>query len=115
MGAELIFECSFLVPIRRDANLADGALHHLRLWDWLSDELHDRFGGATRAPGHYAGFYTDPDTGQRVDDLSRKYTVAVPENDVGRLRSFLSGICVVFQQKCIYLSVAGKVEFIETP
>jgi hypothetical protein len=34
-------------------------------------------------------------------------------SDVRKLRSLLRKACGVFQQKCIYLSVAGYVEFVE--
>jgi len=56
--------------------------------------------------------YQDPDTGQRVQDQSRRYLVALPRKDVEKLREVLREACVVFQQKAIYLSVAGEVEFV---
>ena len=106
-------ECSFFVPIRRDANLSDGELHSTEVWEWLNDELFDRFSGGTRAPGLYEGFYRDPDTKERVADESRKFIVALPESQLDELRTLLATACVKFQQKCIYLSAAGQVEFIE--
>lgn len=66
------------------------------------------------SPGH-VGFYTDPDTKAAVYDESRKYTVAIAKNKVDELRKLLSACCVICAQKCIYLSVAGNVEFIEPP
>ena len=79
----------------------------------LDMELFDRFGGGTAAPGKYRGFYTDPDTKQRVGDESFRFIVAVPEvRKLDRLRLFLSAVCVMFGQKCIYLSIAGRVESI---
>jgi hypothetical protein len=71
------------------------------------------FGGSTRAGEHYEGWYIDPDTKELVNDLSWRYFVAVSEQEVGRLRSILKEACKVFEQKCIYLSVAGHVEFVE--
>ena len=106
-------ECSFLVPISRDANLADGEPHLTTCWDWLDTELFAAFDGRTIAPGLYEGFYRDPDTRERVGDQSRRVIVAVAESELGTLRDLLAQACVVFQQKCLYLSVAGKVEFIE--
>jgi hypothetical protein len=50
-----------------------------------------------------------------VYDQSVRYQVAVPRNEVARLRSLLREACRVFAQKCIYLSVAGYVEFVEGP
>ena len=108
-----VVECSFLVPIRRDGILSDGELHSSDIWEWLDDELFDRFSGRTIAPGLYDGFYRDPDTSERVADESRKYVVAMTECQLDELRVLLSAACGKFQQKCIYLSIAGQVEFIE--
>ena len=107
-----ILECSFYIPIRRDANLSDGELHESDVWEWLELEMFTRFRGGTSAPGFYRGFYEDPDTGEKVDDESRKFIVTFPEPEVDTLRTFLAEACVLFQQKCIYLSISGKVEFI---
>jgi hypothetical protein len=112
VAAAALWECSFLIPIRRDAILADGKLHRRAAWAWLEGRL-SAFGGATRASGLYPGWYPDPQTGQRVDDRSRKYFVALPRSRVGELRALLREACGVFAQKCIYLSVAGRVEFLE--
>ena len=108
-------ECSFLIPLKRDSLLSDAKLHGRKTWEWLQLELFSRFGGFTRAPGNFVGAYVDPDTQQRVTDESRKYIVAVADSQLDELRKLLSAVCVLFQQKCIYLSVAGKVEFIEPP
>jgi hypothetical protein len=61
----------------------------------------------------YKGFYRDPDTGEKVSDESHEYTVALPRSQLKQLRSLLSEACEVFAQKCIYLSIAGRVEFIK--
>jgi hypothetical protein len=107
-------ECSFLIPVRRDRNLSDGRLHATTAWKWLDDQLYE-FGGATRATELYEGWYLDPDTQEPVKDLSRKYLVALPRRKLGRLRALLREACGVFRQKCIYLSIAGHVEFVEGP
>jgi hypothetical protein len=108
-----LLECSFYIPRCRDSESSDGRLHSTRAWKWLSDQLYVEFRGATIAPGWHEGFYEDPNTGQRVPDRSRKYTVAVGRRELNRLRALLAQACVRFHQKMIYLSVAGKVEFIE--
>ena len=110
-----LLECSFLIPIRRDANLSDAGEHDPKTWEWLSTEIFNRFRGGTGAPGMYQGFYEDPDTHQRVADESYKFFVAIEESRLPDLRQLLSAACVTFQQKCIYLSVAGHVEFVEPP
>lgn len=115
MVQDPLLECTFLVPIHRDANLSDGRLHDSETWDWLTGELFNRFGGATGAPGTYQGFYEDSDTHQRVADESYKYIVAIDASRVQELRQLLSAACLLFHQKCIYLSVAGHVEFIQPP
>ena len=112
MAKKRLLECSFLLPIRRDRNLSDGKPHHRRVWIWLEDRLGD-FGGLTRDTALHAGYYVDPDTEEAVKDLSRRYTVALPRKSIARLRGVLREACEVFQQKCIYLSVAGHVEFVE--
>lgn len=107
-----LVECHFLVPVRRDANLSDGSGHDLKTWQWLEDRIFEDFGGCTLAPGLYQGFYRDPDSGEKVGDRSRQYTVAISKGQVKRLRDLLREACTWFQQKCIYMSVGGKVEFI---
>lgn len=107
-----VLECAFLIPIRRDVNLSDGDLHATDAWEWLDDELFERFDGRTIAPGLYEGFYRDPDTEERIPDESRKYIVAVSQSEIDKLRELLTAAKVVFQQKCLYLSVAGEVEFV---
>jgi hypothetical protein len=74
-----------------------------------------KFEGATRALELCEGWYPDPDTGKQVRDLSRRYWLALSTAGRVRLRSLLKEACRVFQQKCIYLSVAGHVEFVYGP
>ncbi len=113
MDSEPLIECEFFIPIRRDKDLADGELHQTESWDWLTGELLERFTGMTLAPGFYEGAWKNPKTGAPVTDQSRKYTVALPESRLGDLRALLAGACGVFRQQCVYLSVAGRVEFVE--
>lgn len=110
-----LVECSFLIPDRSDANLSDGQPHDPSVWQWLETELDSRFDGWSVAPGKYTGSYVDPDTQERVSDKSIRYIVALPKARLGMLRRLLAEACVQFQQKCIYLSAAGLVEFIEAP
>jgi hypothetical protein len=114
MDSAPTIECTFFVPIRRDADLSDGGLHSNDVWVWLADDLYVLAqGGPTVAPGLYGGFYRDPGTGERVADQSRKYIVALSQDRLDELRTLLAVACRVFHQKCIYLSIAGVVEFIQ--
>lgn len=113
MEEETLLECSFLIPLRRDGVLSDGDLHSTDAWTWLDDQCWDRFQGFTTAPGTYSGSYRDPDTGARVFDQSQRYVIALPEDRVGELKQLLAEVCSVFKQKCIYLSVGGRVYFVE--
>jgi hypothetical protein len=106
-----LLECSFLIPLRRDRNLSDGKAHKPQAWEWLETRL-AQFGGGSRAKEMMAGWYYDPDTAEQVWDDSWRYVVALPGRRVRRLRSVLVEACDVFAQKCIYLSVAGHVEFV---
>lgn len=63
--------------------------------------------------GPVQGFYQDPDTGEQVHDESYRFIVAVSEDKIPELRRLLQAACVMFAQKCIYLSRAGVVEFIK--
>jgi hypothetical protein len=108
-------ECSFFIPLTRDSNLSDGLPHKADVWEKLETELFARFSGGTTAPGVYTGFYADPDTGQRVNDESKRFIVALSESRLPELRQLLADACEWFQQKCIYLSVGGDVEFINKP
>jgi putative restriction endonuclease len=63
--------------------------------------------------GRCAVFGMDGLTGEKVSDRSYRYAVALPRSGLKQLRTLLSEACGVFAQKSIYLSVAGKVEFIE--
>jgi len=113
MSQTLIVECRFFVPLVRDANLSDGLTHETTAWEWLEDELLIAFDGLSVAPGLFRGAYRDPDTGERVTDESRHFIVALPIDQLEDLRNILGQACLVFQQKCIYLSVAGQVEFVK--
>jgi hypothetical protein len=101
-----------LIPIHRDRNLSDGQPHLSSAWKWLDDRLYE-FEGGTRSGALYTGFYKDRDTKERVEDQSYRFEVALPPRQVSKLRSLLREACGVFQQKSIYLSVAGYVEFVE--
>jgi hypothetical protein len=106
-----LLECAFLIPLRRDRNLSDGEAHSPDAWDWLRTQLLP-FGGGGRLRETVEGWYVDPDTHEPVWDDSWRYFVALPRRNIRRLRALLVEACSVFAQKCIYLSIAGHVEFV---
>jgi hypothetical protein len=110
-----LLECSFLIPVRRDLDVSDGRQHEDESWQWLQSSLLLRFEGVTPDRGTLDGFYKDPDTGKIVTDRSYRYTVAVEHERINELRELLAKACHIFQQKSIYLSIAGRVEFVESP
>lgn len=60
-------------------------------------------------PGEYADGTVTPPT----KDTSRRYVVAIEEHRIDELRDLLRRAASTFDQKAIYLAVAGLVEFIE--
>jgi hypothetical protein len=110
-----LLECSFLIPIRRDAETSDGDQHSPKAWDWLLEELEEHFGGWTLAPGTYEGAWKNAKTGRTVTDQSYRYEVAIPADRIDSLRLLLAEACAFFQQQVIYLAFAGRVEFIPRP
>ena len=112
MARRILLECEFLIPLHRDRILADGRAHPPEAWVWLRQQLF-AFGGGGRYQEAVEGWYLDPDTDEVVWDTSWRYFVALTPKKVRRLRSMLVEACHMFAQKCIYLSIAGHVEFIQ--
>ena len=115
---ENLKECSFLIPLVRDS---DRRAHQPIIWKIFQDDMRKMFKGITGPETLYkdveaiAGEYEDPDTKNPVRDQSRRYTVAIPPSDFEKLRSLLKQAAATFDQKTIYLSIAGEVEFIDRP
>ena len=110
--------CVFLVPVVRDSNRKP---HPPVLWRLLQDALVRTFGAVTgpetvlyyRNPVAVPGAWS-PGAGQEaVEDLSRKYTVAVPADSVDELRALLRRVGNSFDQRVMYLEVAGYAELLE--
>jgi len=110
--------CVFLVPLVRDG---DRRPHPPVLWRLLQDALVSTFGGATGpetvvwyrdrepTPGAWA-----PGKGEEaVTDLSRRYTIAIPPNRVAELRNLLRKVGNSFDQRAMYLEVAGYAEILD--
>ena len=114
MSRKIIFiQTTFLIPLYEDKNFGNGKLHPATRWTQFHKKLYATFGAWTLAPGEYRGSYKDPQTGEEVPDLSRKYILAVSKKDLKKLKDFLKEEGAIFLQKCIYLETAGKVEILE--
>lgn len=109
----MLLECRFLIPLRSDVEISDGRIHASRTWRWLERELFDHFSGWSKPQNTLAGTWKSSKTGEAVNDVSVEYVVAVAKGKLKKLRSILQRACVRFAQQCIYLSVAGIVEFVE--
>lgn len=106
----MLREYLILLPVKRDSN---GKEHADIVWQWFENCLLNRCGGFTRC-GNVSGTWKDDD-GNRVDDVSRSYTVAASrENaDESYLRRLCQLACVQFDQQCIYLRLpSGDVELV---
>jgi len=92
-----------------------------RLWRLLQDALLSTFGAVTgpeavayyRNPVAVRGAWSPGAGRELVEDLSRKYTVAVPEDRVEELRAILRQAGNSFDQRVMYLEVAGYAELLE--
>jgi len=60
-----------------------------------------------------SGAWRPEDGKEAVEDLSRKYTVAVPTRRVDELRALLRSAGNSFDQRVMYLEVGGYAEFLE--
>lgn len=102
-------EVSFYIPTRRDSS---GEQHTSNAILELQRFLEEEFGGFT-VHGVVRGAWRNPETGETKHDESFHYSVALSEDDIEKLRSFLGGWArILFDQKTIYFKIAGKVEFL---
>jgi hypothetical protein len=66
-----------------------------------------------RIPVPVAGTWSPDASLDPVEDESRRYTVAIPAERVSDLRDFLRKAGNTFDQRVIYLDVAGYAELLE--
>lgn len=108
-------ETHFLVPIHEDASVGSGDLQPYYRWENLQRDLFMMFEGWTLSPGLYEGVTQDPDTGKPVRDRSKRYVIALEEEQVSRLRQYLeTEVAVNFKQKVIYFFNGREVEFVKS-
>lgn len=109
--------CVFLVPLVRDS---DRQPHGPILWRLLQDALLGLFGGFTgpetvvwyRPRETTRGVWSPAEGEMPLEDLSRKYVVAVPEERIDELRALVRRIGNSFDQQVMYLEVAGYAELV---
>jgi hypothetical protein len=97
----------FLIPLRRDSRLSDGEPHAETAWAWLHDQLWEKFGLVRYSNALEIASWRDKD-GVCVHDESRKYTIALFEEETEELTRILTQACEVFWQECIYFHVEGR-------
>jgi hypothetical protein len=113
---ERLVECSFLVPLVRDS---DRVAHPPIAWSLFQDAMREAFPKGHSGPElmfkdveTVPGEYVDEAAKKVVGDLSRRYIVAIPRSKLEGLRQLLRKAANTFDQKAMYLSVAGEVEFV---
>jgi hypothetical protein len=109
-------QCEFFVPIVRDS---DKKPHQPVAWNLLVNEVRRLFPAGHSGPETFyrgdslvPGEYEESPATQPVQDISRRYILAISEAKVNDLRLLLRMAAHTFDQKAIYLSVAGSVEFV---
>lgn len=110
--------CVFLIPLVRDS---DRKPHPPIMWRLLQDALIRRFGAMTgpetvlyyRNPKAVPGAWSPGEGEELVEDLSRKYAVAIPADQVDELRALLRRAGNSFDQRVMYLEVAGYADLLE--
>jgi len=110
--------CVFLVPIVRDS---DRQPHQPILWDMLRDALLRAFRAVTgpetvicyRDTNVVPGAWSPGESKAPIEDLNRRYTVAIPATQMEDLRALLRRVGNSFDQQVMYLEVAGHAELLE--
>ena len=106
---------------RKSPRGPDRKPHPPVLWRLLQDALFSTFSAVTgpetvayyRNPVPVRGGWSPGAGRESVEDLSRKYTVAVPEDRVDELRAILRRAGNSFDQRVMYLEVAGYAELLD--
>ncbi|MBM4071099.1 MAG: hypothetical protein FJ271_19455 [Planctomycetes bacterium] len=109
-------QCEFFVPIVRNS---DKQPHQPTAWNLLGNEIRRAFPAGHSGPETFyrgdalvPGEYEDSPGDPPITDTSRRYLLAILPSRVEELRQLLRRAANTFDQKAIYLSVRGDVEFI---
>jgi len=109
-------QCEFFVPIVRNS---DKVPHQPSAWVLFANEIRRLFPAGHSGPETFyrgdallPGEYEDNPAEPPIKDSSRRYLLAIPEAKVADLRLLLRKAANTFDQKAMYLSVKGDVEFV---
>ena len=109
-------QCEFFIPIVRNS---DKKPHQPVVWNLLVNEIRRLFPAGHSGPETFyrgdalvPGEYEESPAMPRVEDISRRYILAIPESKLNDLRLMLRMAAHTFDQQAIYLSVGGTVEFV---
>ena len=106
IGADRFVEARFLVPLEDNHGVAFEASR----FEWLEEELAQRFGGYT-LEGEFDGGWRDDK--RLIKERSRRYLVAIQRSRVSELLQFLRLVKKEFHQKSLYVSFThGEVVFL---
>lgn len=114
--AEHLVQCEFFVPIVRNS---DKKPHPPSAWNALGKEIRHVFPAGHSGPETFyrgdsvvPGEYADAPDEPPIQDSSRRYLIAVPEEKIDDLRTLLRKAANTFDQLAMYLAVRGNVEFV---
>jgi hypothetical protein len=111
-----LVQCEFFVPIVRNS---DKKPHQPSAWNALGNAIRRVFPTGHSGPETFyrgdslvPGEYEDVPGIPPINDISRRYLLAIPEAKVDDLRALLRKAANTFDQLAMYLSVKGDVEMV---
>ena len=106
-------EITFLIPLRENPRIGEGALHPQIRWELLKDALFSAFGVGATWPPDVRGIWEEPETGEIVEGESKVFQIDVDDDRLEDLRSILRRACRTFCQRSIRVVIRGEVEYLE--
>lgn len=107
--------CQVVIPLVSGRTRAPW--HPNKVPDWEAATAY-LFGGISPIALAVVGRWRDPSKPPRkgiVPDPQNRYEVAVGRSRIAELKEYMRFTCVHFEQECLYLALAGAVEFIDNP
>ena len=101
----------FYVPIREDPETGNGKIHPQDRWETLENMIYEMFDGLTCSTVPFRGGWRD-EKGEIMPDVSRPYSVYVPEERLVEMKRFIPLVAVMFRQRCIAFECQGEAELI---